>query len=147
MTLSLHTLSSGSRVSRSARRVGRGNASQKGTTAGKGTKGQKARTGGRGGLKVLGLRRTLMKVPKNRGFKSIYKKPALVNLSKLERIALPNQAITPVWLAKRGIISTIDNGVKVVASGKLTKAVVVKGCLASKGAVAAIEKTGGKVVF
>lgn len=147
MTLSLHTLNPGNRVSRGARRVGRGNSSQKGTTAGKGTKGQKARTGGRGGLKVLGLRRTLMKVPKNRGFKSIYAKPALVNLSKLEQVALPNQAITPVWLVKRGIIGTLDNGVKVVASGKLTKAVTVKGCLASKGAVAAIEKTGGKVVF
>lgn len=147
MTLSLHTLSSGSRVTRSARRVGRGNASQKGTTAGKGTKGQKARTGGRGGLKVLGLRRTLMKVPKNRGFKSMYAKPALVNLTTLERVALPTQAITPAWLAKRQIVGSIANGVKIVASGKLTKAVIVKGCLASKGAVTAIEKTGGKVVF
>ena len=147
MTLSLHTLSSGTRISRGARRVGRGNASQKGTTAGKGTKGQKARTGGRGGLKVLGLRRTLMKIPKNRGFKSMYAKPALVNLTTLERVALPTQTITPVWLAKRQIVGTIANGVKIVASGKLTKAVIVKGCLASKGAVAAIEKTGGKVVF
>lgn len=147
MTLSLHTLNPGRRVSRSARRVGRGNASQKGTTAGKGTKGQKARTGGRGGLKVLGLRRTLMKVPKNRGFKSMYAKPELVNLTTLERVAVTNQTITPVWLAKRKIVSTINNGVKIVASGKLTKAVTVQGCLASKGAVAAIEKTGGKVVF
>lgn len=147
MALTPHTLSAGKRTTRGSRRLGRGNASQKGTTAGKGTKGQKARTGGRGGLKMKGLKKGLLKVPKIRGFKSPHPRPAMVTLAMLERAGVVGQRITPVWLVKRGLVSSIDHGVKIVGTGALTKALTIEECLVSRGAVAVIEKAGGKVTF
>lgn len=145
MSLAPHTLSV-SRTSKRAKRVGRGNASQKGTTAGRGTKGQKARTGGRGGLKVMSLRKQLLKIPKSRGFKSPKPKAVTVTFRRLESVTTAGQVVTPVWLKSVGIIARTDRTVKIVATGALTKPVTIRGCVLSKTALVALEKVGGKIV-
>ncbi len=147
MALSIHTLTPGKRTQKPARRVGRGNSTQKGTTAGKGTKGQKARSGARGGLKLKGFRQSLLKVPKVRGFKSNKPRPETVSLATLERVCQGGEVVTPYWLHKKGLVPSVANGVKILRTGELTKKITVEGCIASKGAVAAIEKAGGVLVF
>ncbi len=49
------------------KRVGRGNASGKGSYSGRGLKGQRSRSGGKKGLKLRGLRRLSKRLPKLRG--------------------------------------------------------------------------------
>ena len=147
MALTPQTLAPGKRIKKSARRVGRGNATQKGTTAGKGTKGQKARSGGRGGLKQKAFKSSLQKIPKVRGFKSIYPRMAVVTLATLNRVSIEEETITPTWLCQKGLIRDPSIGVKILCTGVLDKKITVKGCAASKSAVAAIEKAGGKVFF
>ncbi len=130
-----------------SKRLGRGNASGKGTYSGRGGKGQTARSGGKKRTQIRGFKAYLQKIPKVRGFKSMYPKAETVTLSVLNRVAEEGKEITPIFLDKKGIISRPQNGVKIVASGELTKKVVIKGCVASKKSIEAIEKAGGKITF
>lgn len=74
MSIKLHNLQSVIKT-KPKKRVGRGNASGKGTYSGRGIKGQRARAGGRGGLKKRSIMRQLIKkTPKIGGFKSLKQK-------------------------------------------------------------------------
>jgi large subunit ribosomal protein L15 len=127
-------------------RVGRGNSSGRGTYSGRGLKGQRSRSGGRGGLKLLGLKSRLQKIPKLRGFRSVYPKVAVVNLGDLEKHFTNGSVINPKRLFNLGLIEKVGVGVKILGSGKLTKKLTIEGCQLSQGAKAQIEKAGGKVV-
>jgi len=142
-SLSLHTVkpARGSKTKRV--RVGRGNASGLGTTAGRGTKGQRARSGGRNKLKMKGMRMTLLRIPKNRGFKSGMPHPHAVTLEQLERWCKAGERVTVAALQKAHRVPASAVGVKVVATGVLSKALTLVDMTASAGARAAIEKAGG----
>lgn len=146
MTLSLHTIkpARGSKTKRF--RVGRGNASGSGTTAGRGTKGQRARSGGRNKLKLKGIRQTLLRIPKNRGFVSGIPHPQSVTLAQLDRWCTASERVTMESLKRAQRIPATAVGVKVVATGTLSKALTLEGFTASASARAAIEKAGGKIV-
>ena len=127
-----------------AKRRGRGHSAGQGKTSGRGMKGQHARSGGyhktgfEGGQ--MPLQRRLPKV----GFPSPRRGlTAEVRLDDLERIA--QQPIDLKALKDAGIVSARAKKAKVIASGKLEKAVTVKGLSATAGAKAAIEAAGGTV--
>lgn len=147
MTLDASKISSGKRVKRSVKRLGRGNGSGKGNYSARGLKGQKARSGGKGGLTKHTFKRQLQQIPKSRGFKSISRKPETISLSILEKHGIEGQDFTVFFLRKKGLIKNIKNGVKIVSSGELKKKLTIKNCLATKKAAEAIEKVGGKLVF
>ncbi len=147
MTLAPHTISAASGSRKTSRRLGRGHGTGRGTTAGRGTKGQRARTGGRSRTAIRAFIKALQKIPKNRGFVSLVPKREVVTLATLERICQAGDVVTPTYLKKRNVIDTPDFGVKIVATGTLTKKITIQNCLASKGAIAAIEKTGGSIIF
>lgn len=146
MSLSPSTLSS-KRVKKNTKRLGRGNGSGKGTYSARGMKGQRARSGGKGGLLRRAFKAQLQKVSKLRGFKSPALKPETVTLAVLEKFATEDVEITPYFLEKHKVIRNYKNGAKIVASGELKKKLVIKNCLATKKAVEAIEKAGGKFTF
>lgn len=129
----------------SHKQVGRGNGSGKGTMSGRGGKGQTARSGGKHRTELRGMRASLLKIPKLRGFHSIKSAMETVTLRDLDRVALENKEITPVYLKEMGVIGKPQNGVKIVASGAVTKKLNIAGCKASKKAIDLIEKAGGKI--
>lgn len=143
--LALHTLNAhrGSRHRR--RRVGRGNSSR-GTYSGRGIKGQRSRTGGRRGLIRRSLKSLLERVPKQRGFRSLHEKFAVVNLRDLQRAFAEGGVVTPERLRQQGLISRTTGGVKVLGSGKIEKALTVRAHKFSASAKAAIEQAGGKAL-
>ncbi|MBT4153050.1 MAG: 50S ribosomal protein L15 [Candidatus Magasanikbacteria bacterium] len=147
MALSAHTITSTGTAKQTSRRVGRGNGSTKGTTAGRGQKGQKARSGGKSGAQRRGFKAALQKIPKLRGFNSIHPKKETVTLAMISRACNNGDIISPALLTRIGLIEKPQRGVKIVNRGTLDKKVSVKGCLISKGALAAIEKAGGSVQF
>lgn len=147
MALSAHTIQPHPKSHTSKKRVGRGNGSGKGTYSSRGLKGQRARSGGKGGVQRRGFKAALQKVPKLRGFHSLVNKKELVTLTTLERIVASGDVVTPAFLHKKGVVDAPKNGVKVVATGTLTKNITLKGCLVSKTGIAAIEKAGGSIVF
>lgn len=129
-----------------SKRVGRGPGSGRGKTAGRGTKGQRARTGGRKGLRRFGLKRIFQRIPKHRGFKSIHKRLAVVNVGVLEEQFGAAAVITPQALRGVGLARNVRAGVKILGDGTLTKAFTIKGCAVSKSAKEKIEKAGGKIL-
>ena len=147
MTLSASTIKSAKGSRKTKKRVGRGNASGRGTYSTRGLKGQRSRSGGKGGLKVRGLKQALQKVPKVRGFKSLKPPKQTVTLAVLSRVSKEGETVTPYMLEKLGVIKKARNGVKVVAGGELSHSVNLKGCVVTKKALEIIEKKGGKVTF
>lgn len=146
MPIAAHTIQSSAQKRKRKKRVGRGNASGKGTYAGRGLKGQRARSGGRGGLKRKGFKQSLQKVPKKRGFTSIAPKAQTVTLRTLQRVA-GSSDVTPAFLKQKKVIKDTKRPVKIVATGSLEKKLTIKCCLASKKAVELIEKAGGQIIF
>ena len=147
MVLTPATIKPANKSRRKSKRVGRGNASGKGTYAARGLKGQKARSGGKSRNQIRGFKASLQKVPKLRGFKSIKPAKETLTLAILEKYADEKQLINPAWLTKMGLIRTPKNGVKIVAKGELKKPLKISGCLASKNAIKLIEQVGGSVKF
>jgi large subunit ribosomal protein L15 len=144
--LQLHNISS-SRGARKKRKIrGRGDSSGHGSYSGRGRKGQRARAGGKGGLKYLGIRRMMLSTPKRGGFRSLYLKPAVVNIKDIERLYQDGEKVTQGTLREKGILKKIASMVKILSQGELTKKIVVEGCLLSKSAKEKIIKAGGSVL-
>ncbi|GGK00993.1 50S ribosomal protein L15 [Luteimonas terricola] len=126
------------------KRVGRGIGSGLGKTAGRGHKGSFARSG-KGKIKAgfeggqMPLRKRLPKV----GFRSrIAGDTAEVMLYQLERL---EGDIDFKALRAAKLVPATAKRAKIVLRGEVTKALVLKGVLATAGARAAIEAAGGKV--
>ena len=126
------------------KRVGRGMGSGLGKTAGRGHKGQKSRSGGfhkvgfEGGQ--MPLQRRLPKV----GFRShMARITAELRLSELSQVEA--DVIDVKALQAANLVSRNTKRAKVIASGEINKAVVLKGIRVTKGARAAIEAAGGKI--
>ena len=141
----LNTLSPAPGSTKAAKRVGRGIGSGSGKTAGTGHKGQKSRSGGtvRPGFEG-GQMPLQMRLPKY-GFSSrVGRNMAEIRTSELNN--LEGDVIDLEVLRKANLITANIKRAKVMLSGDVTKAVTLKGVGATKGARAAIEAAGGKVI-
>lgn len=137
--MKLHELkpAEGSRKVRN--RVGRGIGSGNGKTAGKGHKGQNARSGGGVRLGFEGGQTPLFRRLPKRGFTNINRKEfTIVNLSTLNRFE-DGTEVTPELLLETGVISKLNDGVKILASGAVEKKLTVKAHKFSSSAKEAIE--------
>mgnify|MGYP001613835449 CR=1 FL=1 len=128
---------------RKSRRVGRGG--KRGTYSGRGGKGQTARSGAR--LQPI-IRELIKRYPKKRGyrFKRVSEKPAIVNIGILERKFNSGDKVSPQVLLEKRIIRRIKGKtpkVKILGKGKLTKKLIIEGCLLSKKAKEVLEKVTG----
>jgi len=129
---------------KSGKRMGRGHSAGQGKTCGRGVKGQHSRSGGyhktgfEGGQ--MPLQRRLPKV----GFASPLRgRTAEVRLHELA--AVPTDSVDLQALKDAGIVAKRASKAKVIASGKLDRAITVKGLATTPGARAAIEAAGGKI--
>jgi large subunit ribosomal protein L15 len=132
-------------------RVGRGIGSGKGKTAGRGGKGQTARTG----VAIKGFEGGQMplhrRLPK-RGFKNIFRQEhAVVNLGRLQQAVEtgkldPKATVGRDALKAAGLVNKVGAGIKLLAKGELKQPLTIEVDRASKSAIEAVEKAGGKVV-
>lgn len=124
------------------RRVGRGIGSGLGKTAGRGHKGQKSRSGGFHKVGFEGGQMPLQRRLPKRGFTSLTREcVGEVRLDNLEK--LPIDAIDLLALKQAGLINKLTKSAKIIATGKLTRKIVVKGLSATEGARAAIKAANG----
>ena len=131
------------------KRVGRGPGSGMGKMGGRGIKGQKSRSGVAIGGYEGGQMPLYQRLPK-RGFnKPNRKKFAVVNLGLIQKFIdekkLDGKAITEDSLVASGLIRRKLDGIRVLAKGEITAKVSIEVTGASAGAVAAVEKAGGKL--
>ena len=125
-------------------RKGRGHGSGNGKTSGKGHKGQKARSGGsiRPGFEG-GQMPLTMRIPK-RGFTNNFRTEYVaINVSRLD-VFEDGSVVTPVELIEMGIIKKIEDGVKIMGNGEITKKLTVCANKFTASAKEKIEAAGGK---
>ena len=139
------------------KRIGRGLGSGKGRYSGRGIKGQKSRAGSHklpagfeGGQMPIDMR-----LPKLRGNTSAdaraigpfrtYSQP--VNLRDLEDRFEAGAEVTPDSLVAAGLLKNTKTDIKILASGDLTKKLVVSAHGFSKAARQKIEAAGGSIVW
>jgi large subunit ribosomal protein L15 len=146
----LNQLSDNAGARKSAKRVGRGIGSGTGKTAGRGVKGQKSRSGVaikgfEGGQMPIHMRK-----PK-RGFNPPNQKSfAEVNVGRLQKfiddgILDAKDTITIETLIKAGLVRRVRDGVRILAKGEIKAKVTLDVQGASKSAIEAVEKAGGKI--
>ena len=127
------------------RRVGRGIGSGLGKTAGRGHKGQKSRTGGFHKVGFEGGQMPLQRRLPKRGFNSLTAADtAHVRTSELVKVQA--EVIDLLALKAANVVAPGAKSVKVYLSGDVTRALTLQGLLLSKGARAAVEAAGGKIV-
>ena len=128
----------------SRKRVGRGSSSGLGKTSGRGQKGQKARSGGGVRRGFEGGQTPLYRRLPKRGFTNIhaltYTEVTLTMLNKSKA-----KEVTAETLLAEGIISKINDGIVILGTGNIDKALTVKAVRCTKGAQEKIEAAGGKV--
>ena len=143
--MKLHNLSPAPGSTTSVYRKGRGPGSGNGKTAGKGHKGQNARAGGgvRPGFEG-GQLPLYRKLPK-RGFNNFKfeKKYAVINVQSLNKFN-DGDVVDSAALLNMGIINNVNDGVKVLGEGEITKNLTVKAAVFSASAKEKIEAVGGK---
>jgi len=128
----------------SRKRVGRGAGSGLGKTSGRGHKGQKARSGGGVRRGFEGGQTPLYRRLPKRGFTNIhaltYTEVTLTMLNKSQA-----KEVSAETLLAEGIISKINDGIVILGTGNIDKALTVKAVRCTKGAQEKIEAAGGKV--
>ena len=140
----LNDLKPGPGAKKAPKRLGRGESAGQGKTSGRGQKGQHARSGGYHKVGFEGgqmpLQRRLPKV----GFAS--RKARYAAEVRLHELAMVDGDVADeLTLKKAGVVSQEARRIKVIASGKLERAVTVKGLLVTPGAKSAIEAAGGTI--
>ena len=142
--MKLHDLKPAEGATTAPKRLGRGVGSGLGKTSGKGHKGAKARSGGGKAPGFEGGQMKLtMRLPK-RGFTNKFRKEYVaINVDRLE-IFDDGQAVSPVELIQAGIINKIEDGIKIMGNGELTKKLTVQATKFTASAKEKIEAVGGK---
>ncbi|HXS27270.1 MAG TPA: 50S ribosomal protein L15 [Steroidobacteraceae bacterium] len=140
----LNTLKPAPGARRPRLRVGRGASAGQGKTCGRGVKGQRARKGGYHKVGFEGGQMPLQRRMPKVGFRSALK--ATRAEVRLDELAQVDAAVIDLQALKAaGIVPSTTERAKVILSGKLDKAVTLKGVAATKGALAAITAAGGRV--
>ena len=141
--MKLHDLKPAVGATTAPKRLGRGTGSGLGKTSGKGHKGAKARSGGgkRPGFEG-GQMPLTMRLPK-RGFTNKWATVLVaVNVEQLN-IFEEGTVVGPVELIQAGIIKKIEDGIKILGNGELTKKLTVQAMKFSATAKEKIEAAGG----
>ncbi|AFM39575.1 LSU ribosomal protein L15P [Desulfosporosinus acidiphilus SJ4] len=143
--MKLHDLKPAEGSTHAPKRLGRGIGSGNGKTAGKGHKGQNSRAGGGVRPGFEGGQNPLYRRMPKRGFSNRSRKEIVaLNVRDLERFENGTE-ITLESLLESGLIKAVKDGVKILATGELTKALTVKIDKVSPAAVEKIVAAGGKV--
>ena len=141
----LNTIKPGTGSKRTRLRVGRGASAGQGKTCGRGVKGQRARKGGYHKVGFEGgqmpLQRRLPKI----GFRSAMK-ASRAELTLTDLMRVEGDDVTLAGLIEANLVPESTKLVKIILSGKVTKAYVVKDKVvtATKGAKSAVESAGGR---
>ena len=150
--MKLNELRDNAGAAKKQKRVARGPGSGKGKTAGRGIKGQKSRSGVALGGYEGGQMPLYRRLPK-RGFNKPNRKEwAVVNLGLIQKFVDAGKLavdadITEDVLVASGLTSHKRDGIRILGKGEITSAITLVVAGASKSAVEAIEKAGGKITL
>jgi large subunit ribosomal protein L15 len=140
----LNTLKPANGSKQNPKRLGRGIGSGTGKTCGRGHKGQHSRKGGYHKVGFEGGQMPIQRRLPKFGFNSMTARDnAELRLHELAKVK--DAVVDLLTLKAAGLVGEEIKKVKVILSGKLDKAVTLRGIAVTKGARAAIEAAGGKI--
>ena len=143
--MKLHELRYNDGAVSEAKRKGRGTSSGNGKTAGRGQNGQNSRSGGGVRPGFEGGQTPLFKRLPRRGFTNVSRKEyAVVNVEQLNCFN-DGDTVNLEALIKAGFVKKVNDGVKVLGNGQLTKKLTVKAAKFSQSAEKAIVEAGGTI--
>ena len=143
-------LNNRSKIKKNKIRVGRGIGSGKGKTSGRGVKGQKSRSGVAIKSFEGGQMPLYRRLPK-RGFNPLQKENiAILNLDKIQffinkKTINTNDILNSSILKKLNLINKNSKKLKILGSGEIKDKINIEADLASKSALAKLEKIGGSI--
>tara|TARA_B100000989_G_scaffold230536_1_gene177383 strand:- start:493 stop:945 length:453 start_codon:yes stop_codon:yes gene_type:complete len=144
------SLNNRQKLNKSKTRVGRGIGSGKGKTSGRGVKGQKSRSGVAIKSFEGGQMPLYRRLPK-RGFQPVSKSEiAILNLEKIQLLIdkkriNPEEIVNTELLKKLNLIKKNSIKLKILGAGELKGKINIEADLASKSAIAKLEKIGGSI--
>ena len=144
------SLNNRQKINKKKIRVGRGIGSGKGKTSGRGVKGQKSRSGVSIKSFEGGQMPLYRRLPK-RGFNPIKKNNiAILNLDKIQtfidkKSIKTSEILNSNLLKKLKLINKNSHKLKILGSGKIKDKINIEADLASRSAVAKLEKIGGSI--
>ena len=126
---------------------GRGHSSGIGKTCGRGRKGQYARQGTSFRPYFEGGQMSMLRRLPKFGFNNAYFKTdyEIVNVGQLDKKFAAGATVDRASLLASGLVRRKLDGIRLLAKGELTSALTITVTGASKSAVEAVEKAGGKV--
>ncbi|GAB7028478.1 50S ribosomal protein L15 [Geotalea toluenoxydans] len=143
--MELNSIKPAAGASKNRKRIGRGTGSGHGKTATKGHKGQKARSGGSIKAGFEGGQMPMHRRLPKRGFKPLSKKIySVVNLSQLDAFE-QGSCVDIEAMQKSGLVKDVCDGIKILATGELTKSLTIKAHKFSAAARDKITSVGGTV--
>lgn len=123
-------------------RVGQGMGTGRGKYSGRGAKGAKSISGYSRMRGFEGGQMPLHRRLPKRGFTNIFRKEyAIVNLAVLDQLS--GDTFDAASLIELGVIKKLQDGLKVLANGEITRAIHVTATLFSKAAEEKIKAAGG----
>ena len=138
------------KINKSKIRVGRGIGSGKGKTSGRGVKGPKSRSGV--AIKSFeGRQMPLYRRLPKRGFNPIKRKNiTILNLDKIQffidkKLFKTSDVLNSELLKKMKLINKNSEGLKILGKGEVKDKINIEANLASKVAIAKLEKLGGSI--
>ena len=144
------TLNNRTKINKSKIRVGRGIGSGKGKTSGRGVKGQKSRSGVAIKSFEGGQMPLYRRLPK-RGFNPIARTSiAILNLEKIQSLIdkkniRTSDILNSDLLKKLNLINKNSMKLKILGTGSIKDKINIEADLASKSAIAKLEKIGGSI--
>ena len=138
------------KINKAKIRVGRGIGSGKGKTSGRGVKGQKSRSGVAIKSFEGGQMPLYRRLPK-RGFNPLQKENiAILNLDKIQffinkKTINTNDVLNSSTLKKLNLINKNSKKLKILGTGEIKDKINIEADLASKSALAKLEKIGGTI--
>lgn len=144
--MKLNELKPNKGATKTRKRLGRGPGSGTGKTAGRGHNGQKSRSGYSAKRGFEGGQMPLQRRLPKRGFKNPFRKEfTTFNVSIFE--ARDVTEVTIDDYKTLGLAKNLQDGVKILGDGEITKAVTIHAHKFSKTAKEKIEKAGGTCII
>ena len=143
--MKLHELSPAAGAKKASKRVGRGMGSGTGKTCGRGHNGQKSRSGYSQKRGFEGGQMPLIRRIPKRGFTNIFATEyTIINLDQLNRFE-DGATVTIDDMLNCGVARKLQDGIKILGNGEVTKKLTVQCNKISDSAKSKIEAAGGKV--
>lgn len=147
--MELHNLEKPEGSTKKRKRVGRGPGSGFGKTCGRGQKGYKSRSGSKRKRGFEGGQMPLIqRLPKfgfTNNFRTEYSIINLSSLEKLDRID-GSEVLTKDTLKAKRVIRNLNNPIKLLGNGEISKALKIEVDKASQSAIEKIKAAGGEVI-